>query len=135
MIKICRVCCKEKDESNFRLTRLFKGRDEGSYYRSECSECEDLANRQRAKAKKKAPPEPDRCDCCGKKNTTSLVVGEKRCSKNNLLVDHCHKTGNFRGWTCRNCNQGIGKLGDNVEGLIKALNYLLRYQNKTNENK
>ena len=135
MSKICRVCGQEKDDSEFRLTRLFKGRDEGAYYRSECSKCEDLAKKQRLQAKKNAPPEPERCECCGKKNIESLVVGEKRCSKNKLLVDHCHETGEFRGWICRNCNQGIGKLGDDVEGLVKALNYLLRFKNKDNENK
>ena len=65
----------------------------------------------------------------------SLAIGEKRCSKNQFLVDHCHETGNFRGWICRNCNQGIGKLGDDVEGLVKALNYLLKFKKRTDENK
>lgn len=42
----------------------------------------------------------------------------------NLAVDHCHKTNEIRGILCTNCNTGIGKLGDNVEGLEKALSYL-----------
>ena len=120
----CRVCGKELPDSAFRLTRLFKGRDEGAYYRSECSKCEDRANRQKSKARENAPPKPERCECCGKKNIVSLAIGEKRCSKNELLVDHCNETGKCRGWICRNCNQGIGKLGDNIEGIKRALEYL-----------
>lgn len=39
-------------------------------------------------------------------------------------VDHCHETGKVRGILCPGCNLGLGKLGDNVEGLQRALDYL-----------
>lgn len=42
-----------------------------------------------------------------------------------LDVDHCHDTKQIRGLLCRCCNMAIGKLGDNVEGLTKALEYLI----------
>lgn len=38
--------------------------------------------------------------------------------------DHDHETGKFRGWLCVKCNTGLGKLGDNIEGLERALAYL-----------
>ena len=60
------------------------------------------------------------CDCCNIK-----VKGEK------FMLDHCHETNQFRGWVCRNCNTGIGNLGDNVEGLENAIRYLKR--NKEHE--
>ena len=41
-----------------------------------------------------------------------------------LVFDHCHRTNKFRGWICRNCNAAIGKLGDNLSGLMKAVKYL-----------
>ena len=41
-----------------------------------------------------------------------------------LAVDHCHETGKVRGLLCGSCNTGLGKLGDNIEGLRKALQYL-----------
>lgn len=41
-----------------------------------------------------------------------------------LYVDHCHDTGAIRGLLCRKCNTGIGLLGDSVDGIEKALNYL-----------
>ena len=38
--------------------------------------------------------------------------------------DHDHETKEHRGWICGNCNTGIGKLGDNISGVQKALDYL-----------
>lgn len=45
-------------------------------------------------------------------------------SEVNLHLDHCHETGKVRGCLCMTCNLAIGKLGDNVRGLRKALKYL-----------
>lgn len=42
-----------------------------------------------------------------------------------LCVDHCHKTGKVRGLLCHKHNSAIGLLGDNVELVRKALEYLL----------
>lgn len=41
-----------------------------------------------------------------------------------LVVDHCHRTGKIRGLLCNGCNMAIGKLGDSVETLEKAIAYL-----------
>lgn len=43
-----------------------------------------------------------------------------------LSIDHCHVTGEIRGLLCSKCNTGIGLLGDNVEGLQAALDYLIK---------
>ena len=61
-------------------------------------------------------PNPEICECCGKLNT----------AKRGLHLDHDHKNGKFRGWLCTTCNTGIGALGDNIEGVSKALDYILR---------
>lgn len=34
----------------------------------------------------------------------------------------------IRGALCQNCNRGIGLLGDSIEGVQKALEYLSRYE-------
>lgn len=44
--------------------------------------------------------------------------------KRRLHLDHCHTTGRFRGWLCSPCNTGIGLLGDSIEGVTRALEYL-----------
>ena len=40
------------------------------------------------------------------------------------VLDHDHKTGNLRGVIHGRCNVAIGLLGDNREGILRALNYL-----------
>jgi len=109
--KICVKCNLLKEDNEFRICRLFKEIDRGQYMRSECIECEKKASKQLNKIKKTALPKPNNCECC-KKETKILVL------------DHDHSKGTFRGWICRNCNQGIGKLGDNILSLESAINYL-----------
>jgi hypothetical protein len=37
-------------------------------------------------------------------------------------------TPNVRGLTCGRCNRGLGLLGDSIDGVRKALDYLHRYE-------
>lgn len=55
------------------------------------------------------------CQCCG---LPEPIKGRS------LAWDHDKKTGAIRGWLCSFCNMGIGMLGDNAEGVAKALAYL-----------
>lgn len=41
-----------------------------------------------------------------------------------LAIDHDHKTGHIRGLLCNNCNRAIGLLGDDIETLLNAVEYL-----------
>lgn len=45
---------------------------------------------------------------------------------NGLVFDHHHTKCTFRGYLCDACNRSIGILGDDPEGLLRALNYLLK---------
>jgi len=56
-----------------------------------------------------------KCACCGTLNPQGKGI---------FHVDHCHKTGVIRGLLCHLCNTGIGKLGDDLPGLLKAVRYL-----------
>jgi hypothetical protein len=58
------------------------------------------------------------CDCCG----TESPVEARWC------VDHDHATGRVRGVLCSKCNTAIGKLGDTLEGVLRAVRYLQRNQ-------
>jgi hypothetical protein len=39
-------------------------------------------------------------------------------------VDHDHETKRIRGILCFNCNRGLGKFGDDVELMGRAVDYL-----------
>ena len=46
--------------------------------------------------------------------------------------DHDRRTGTARGWICRQCNIGLGSLGDNWQGMFAALIWTLKVEkNKT----
>lgn len=81
-----------------------------------CRSCYTEYSRGTAIARKMAPPRPMEaihCEICN-----VLTPASK------LHMDHCHVTHKFRGWLCRPCNTGLGALGDNVEGLERAIKYL-----------
>lgn len=60
-------------------------------------------------------PQPATCENCNQ------LPGAK-----GLALDHDHETGTFRGWLCTPCNTAIGALGDTVEALERATDYLRR---------
>ena len=92
-------------------------RSDGAYYlRKICRECHTLVEAEHWIVTKHAPPKPDHCDCCG---TKKLLQG-----------DHIHVTTIFRGWVCRNCNTGIGTLGDTLKGVLQAAIYLEKDKSK-----
>ena len=113
--KICIYCKEEKLSEEFSTHLGYKDKLD-----IRCKDCVREQNKLRRKLKRYAPPKPKMCACCGKR------VPDK------MVLDHCHITLKFRGWLCINCNMGLGKLGDNIEGLMKAVRYLENVR-KTNE--
>lgn len=117
---ICGRCCACQAERN-RKYRTRLGKD----YANARSRAFRLANPDYdvIRSRKRAGlPEPTRpclgfCENCGRH--------EKEFAKR-LHLDHCHKTGKFRGWLCSECNTGLGKLGDDIGSLRKAIAYLER---------
>jgi hypothetical protein len=112
--KICVSCGKRKNKKSF---SKHKNRDDGLDTR--CKHCVKKHSKIRHKLHKIAPSRPEVCECCGKVPT-----------KNRWRLDHDHQYHFFRGWTCEHCNWGIGYLGDNIDGITKALNYLLAAQRR-----
>lgn len=60
-------------------------------------------------------PELKECEICG--------------TDKDLVMDHCHDSGNFRGALCRTCNSALGLLKDSPEILYKAYEYLKEKKN------
>lgn len=54
------------------------------------------------------------------------ICGKKPEGKRALDIDHDHKTGKVRGLLCSNHNRALGLLGDDVDLLLKSVEYLVK---------
>jgi hypothetical protein len=70
-----------------------------------------------------------------KQKNRCLICGEEERQKNgmtgkvrNLNIDHCHKTGKYRGLLCSSCNTAIGLLKEDPEIFARAMKYLRKHQ-------
>ena len=82
-----------------------------STYRNEINRCvfrDSISDENLKRLKKKIIS----CQICGKKE--------------DLVVDHNHKTNIVRGILCNHCNRGIGHFLDNESLLKSAIKYLIR---------
>jgi hypothetical protein len=61
------------------------------------------------------------CAICGRLPNGSNHVEQS------LVIDHCHTTNKVRGLLCNNCNSGMGMIGDTVEHLEAAIEYLKKF--------
>ena len=102
--KVCNNCNIRKPVQDF-----YKDRDG---HCMNCKICKDKINKITKNLHKTAPQRPQACECCGKVSDSPLVL------------DHDHETGKFRGWICIKCNLGLGRLGDTIESLMRAVEYL-----------
>ena len=86
-----------------------------TWYQSKCSSCLPKSNKLPRELMKNEDitTKPLRCQCCNVMTP-------------HLMFDHCERTKRFRSWCCRNCNSGLGMLGDHPEGLIDGLDYYMK---------
>ena len=107
--KICNVCSIEKTLDFFPLAQAdnFNRR----YTKNTCMECCNKNSKRVTELHRIfSYLKPDCCDIC-KKNKK-------------LSPDHCHKTMRFRGWLCADCNTTLGRMDDNPQLFINAIEYL-----------
>ena len=114
-IQECKECHKILPSTAF---TTHTPRVDGAYSLQKiCRQCHTIVSKEQRDVRKMAPPTPNRCNCCH--------IEEKK-----LQVDHIHGSTTFRGWLCRNCNSGIGSLGDDLEGVLRGAVYLENDKNK-----
>lgn len=65
-------------------------------------------------------PKPEFCPIC-KRNQYRIVF------------DHCHTSGNFRGWICDQCNKVLGLVKDSPIILKEMINYLEVFYEQIND--
>ena len=107
--RICTTCGKEVC-----IDQLEKNGKDGfgnQKYRPQCKECRQRHKRESYAAKEEVGsiPEGEKCPICG---------------RDAEVIDHNHKTGKFRGYTCDRCNRGCGQFQDDPDLLKKAQKYL-----------
>jgi hypothetical protein len=130
---VCSVCNVERNNLEYQwyLNRMTK---DGYRLRvnTNCRYCSKRLEKELNAIKKKLlkdHPKPEYgtpCACCKKpvyKNKSSVPKGVD--GRWSWQCDHDHAKATFRGWICKSCNTGFGGLGDSVESVEKALEYLL----------
>ena len=50
----------------------------------------------------------------------------KREHDNDVVLDHSHTNGSVRGWLCSSCNTSLGKFGDDISVLKRAISWIQR---------
>lgn len=58
----------------------------------------------------------------------AVCLGTQPNGRGTWHIDHCHVTGVVRGLLCHHCNVGLGNFRDDPANLLRAREYLLRYQ-------
>ena len=71
-------------------------------------------------------PCPEICEACHEPERVPSTGGKPK----RLAFDHCHTTGEFRGWLCHSCNTALGMIEDSVEKLEMLKFYLLNSRAK-----
>lgn len=105
--KVCIYCNKRKNLKSFPKHIKYKDNLD-----TRCKQCIKKSSKLLSKLRKNAPTKPKLCEICSKEKPLNL--------------DHCRTTKKIRGWLCTECNTGLGKLGDNIEGIVKTFNYLYK---------
>lgn len=115
--KVCKRCLVDKSKDNFLIN---KSTSDG--FNGWCKSCTKDASILAKYAislneyNRLLDKQNNSCAICGTKSPAG-VSGE-------FVIDHCHDSGTVRGLLCNHCNTGLGKLGDTIESLEKALKYL-----------
>lgn len=132
---------KRKDGTCVPCSRCGSGRLTASPSASYCKPCvnEYAAERRRIRKEKLGTTMQKgelhkKLGCTPEQYAEAMATSDscEICSSTHKLnYDHCHDTMQFRGVLCWDCNSAIGKLGDNVEGLQKALDYLRNHYEPT----
>lgn len=89
---------------------------------------EGRVHRALVKSRRRAKERGHKPCTANRKELLLTVVG--RCEActwaGRLCLDHCHRTGEFRGWLCSNCNTALGFAKDDPTLLERLASYLRR---------
>ena len=110
--KICRKCQQRK--SIFEFEKNQKSIARKISRRGACKECrkhkKSIPLKKRKEYEKKNP-----CPAVGEKFYCPVCQNTiTRQHINDVVLDHSHKTGQIRGWVCRQCNSSMGMMEEDT---------------------
>lgn len=135
-MKICTNCNRKLEFSKFsRKTNSPDG------YRTKCKDCHNEycrltwypKNKEKQKNSSREYKSKNKIKLLSNKYNVDKEILEKAFGKGEceicnsnvfLVVDHDHKTNEYRGVICEQCNKGLGFFRDNIDFLQKAILYL-----------
>lgn len=123
MSRTCSKCGVELTVDNF---SNHSGSD--TLLRAECKACTNKLRKVREDLEK-IYPRPGKDYICPICNGTHDEVKDYGGKAGAWVLDHDHKTEQFRCYLCHKCNRGLGAFGDNVDFLKNAVEYLINSQN------
>ena len=138
-MKICAGCIEAKRLSEYPQMNAGDDEPQGNTsafncwgYRlrhDTCSDCIQAYSRanQKADANQRADATNDFVEVPLEEPSTCAICNTKETP---LVMDHCPTTNTFRGYCCRSCTRSMSVLGDNVEGILRVLNYFNQTENR-----
>lgn len=127
----CRSCKNEAAKKRAKLPKnKEKGRIRSSIYRKQNPEAFKLGVKLSSYKKQgiKITKEEYK-NLYDMQNGYCAICGNHRSyQKKDLSLDHCHNTKKVRGFLCDNCNTGIGKFKDNIDIMLKAIQYIIKHR-------
>lgn len=119
--KICDRCFRILDTNDgFSNNRIKKGGKITK--RPSCRDCRRIkdgisiskSDREYWSAQRPSDYSAFTCPICQK----TVIVGITK-----IVLDHCHKTGDVRGFLCESCNTGIGRFDDDADVIRRAVEW------------
>jgi len=113
-------------------TNAFSSCHGGTYLRPECKKCMRDMAKSREEIRKIHGMPNEKTYICPICLGTAEEVGDVQ-NRTAWVLDHCHTTNTFRGWLCHKCNRGLGNFNDRIDILKRAVLYLSKNKETTNE--
>ena len=111
-MRVCKRCDETKPLDRFPVNNTLAS---GVLRKHTCNDCRGHQRKVRVRLhRENAKPATLDCPICNRH-----VTGSR-----DIVLDHDHDTDEFRGWLCNDCNNALGKFGDSIDMLRRAINYL-----------
>jgi len=127
MQRICRLCDSRKARAWYKINREKKA----TYYRihkgyKKYQRLKEKYNLTDVQFDEMLVAQDGNCAICGHKDSRGLSVDhDHSCCAGRNSCGKC-----VRGLLCSRCNMGLGNLGDDIETLLKSVDYLMSHHEK-----